>query len=669
MSFLQNAKIRTKILSLVLPICLLGIGAALLLAHQFKTADTAYYNFINHENAAATDMARAARNMAAIPYRAYQILANSKDTPEMAAAVAGYKDETARVLPRLESVKTKLPSRAAEVDSFAKRVRDIIVITDQAVKFGINDQNEEAKKLLFEADLLLQPLIQDTRTWQDMLMTQVATDSDRLTSATDRTIFYSLLLIGLIFSAGVLAAFIITARGITTPIARLRERMTALVAGDTAAEIDGYGRRDEVGQMAAAVMIFRDNAVERLRLEQEADTGRSASERNRLELEAQKARETAEIRTAVEGLAAGLQHLSNGDVAYRIEQRFAAHLDILRENFNVSVARLQTALQAVGDNAHAIDAGANEIRSAAEDLSRRTEQQAASVEETAAALEQITTTVKDSSRRAEEAGQLVGRTREGAEGSGQIVREAVAAMQEIERSSREITNIIGVIDDIAFQTNLLALNAGVEAARAGDAGKGFAVVAQEVRELAQRSAGAAKEIKALINTSGAQVRNGVTLVGQTGNALEVIVTEVQEINRHVSAIVEAAREQSTALHEISSSVNTIDQGTQKNAEMVEEQTAASHSLAKEAASLNHLLSQFNLGQNHQTAAAPAARPAPRAVPSQSHANAHANAHATAHNQTPARVSRPAPSPARELAGKVARAFTGNAAPQDSWEEF
>ncbi|WP_288431728.1 methyl-accepting chemotaxis protein, partial [uncultured Agrobacterium sp.] len=224
--------------------------------------------------------------------------------------------------------------------------------------------------------------------------------------------------------------------------------------------------------------------------------------------------------------------------------------------------------------------------------------------------------------------------------SGNVVRKAVVAMEQIEKSSSEISNIISVIDEIAFQTNLLALNAGVEAARAGEAGKGFAVVAQEVRELAQRSANAAKDIKALITTSNTQVQQGVELVGETGRALETIVTEVQEINRHVMAIVESAQEQSSGLQQINTAVNQMDQDTQKNAAMVEESTAASHSLAREAASLNQLLGQFKLAGSYE---APV-----RAV---------------------TQAERPAPSPARALSRKIASAFNGNAAVKQDWEEF
>ncbi|MGQ2919615.1 methyl-accepting chemotaxis protein McpU [Rhizobium oryzihabitans] len=405
-------------------------------------------------------------------------------------------------------------------------------------------------------------------------------------AATIATILAAAIMIGLL--ATVLSRFIVR------PVTQMTAAMEGLAAGNLNVAIPGQERSDQIGSMAAAVAVFRSNAVERLRLEGDAEQNRTLSEQERNDRERLAAKDAADIQFAVDSLAKGLTHLSNGDLNYRIDTPFVARIDRLRDDFNNSVAKLNAALSTVGQNARAIDAGAGEIRQSADDLARRTEQQAASVEETAAALEEITTTVKDSARRAEEVGRLVDRTRNNAEQSGVIVGDAVRAMEGIEKSSSEISNIIGVIDEIAFQTNLLALNAGVEAARAGEAGKGFAVVAQEVRELAQRSANAAKEIKTLINASTSQVQSGVDLVGNAGKALETIVREVQEINRHIDAIVTSSREQSTGLQEINTAINTIDQGTQQNAAMVEEQTAASHGLASEAAALNDLLAQFQL---------------------------------------------------------------------------
>ena len=351
---------------------------------------------------------------------------------------------------------------------------------------------------------------------------------------------------------------------------------------------------------------------------------------------------------AVEALAGALRSLADGDLKQRIAATFPANLEMLRTDFNQSVSKLEEAVGAIGSTAAAIASAADQVRSAADDLSRRTEQQAASVEETAAALDEISTTSADSSRRAEEAGQLVDKTRESAERSGRVVQEAISAMGAIESSSNEISNIISVIDDIAFQTNLLALNAGVEAARAGDAGKGFAVVAQEVRELAQRSAKAAKEIKSLITSSGDQVKQGVSLVARTGEALQEIVAQVRDVNMNISAIVKSAREQATGIKEINEAVGSIDRGTQQNAAVAEESTAASHSLAGEADALNVLLSQFQTRQAAKTDAA--VRTPAKAKPS----------------------VRPVESPARQMTRKVVQAFTNGSAATAAageWEDF
>ena len=288
----------------------------------------------------------------------------------------------------------------------------------------------------------------------------------------------------------------------------------------------------------------------------------------------------------------------------------------LQSDFNAAMGQLKDAMTTVVTNVSAIRSGAGEISQAADDLSRRTEQQAASLEETAAALDQITATVRKTASGAKQCSDVVLAARGDAEKSGEIVRDAVGAMSAIEQSSTQISQIIGVIDEIAFQTNLLALNAGVEAARAGDAGRGFAVVASEVRALAQRSADAAKEIKTLISSSGTPVGAGVSLVGQTGEALNRIVERVAEIDGLVSEISASAQEQATGLQQVNTAVNQMDQVTQQNAAMVEQSTAASHSLAQEADVLNQSVSRFEIGERDRTASAPApAAPKPAAKPS------------------------------------------------------
>ena len=403
---------------------------------------------------------------------------------------------------------------------------------------------------------------------------------------------------------GVLALMVLTTlmvcwlmvRGIAGPIAMMTGAMRRLAAQDFAAAIPGVGRKDELGAMAATVQVFRDNGLERAKLEAAATRFQAELNTKLAELDVSFKTSGLDQLQVVKNMTLGLTKLAEGNLVFRLTEAFPEDYKALQADFNQSIDTLQTAMLAMAGIANAIDAGSMEISQASDDLARRTEQQAATLEQTAAALDQITATVRTTASGAADAAAIVATTASDAHRSGEIVRETIEAMSEIRRSANEIGNIVNVIDEIAFQTNLLALNAGVEAARAGDAGRGFAVVATEVRALAQRSATAAKEIKILIANSAQQVATGVRLVGESGSALGHTVEKVTQLNRLVDDISASAREQATALGEVNSAVNQMDQVTQQNAAMVEQATAASHGLASEAKALARLVAKFRFAE-------------------------------------------------------------------------
>ncbi|MBV8663893.1 MAG: chemotaxis protein [Hyphomicrobiales bacterium] len=374
--------------------------------------------------------------------------------------------------------------------------------------------------------------------------------------------------------------------------------MRTLSQGDLTVQIDGQNRRDEVGEMAKAVQVFKNAGVEKARLERQAAelAAKADGERARNE-QAQREAIDQERVVIANSIGAALAKLAAKDLTYRMRADIPEAYRKLQADFNEAIAQLEEAMRGVIGNTSAIHAGTQEIATASDDLSRRTEQQAASLEETAAALDEITATVKRSAEGAIHARQVVAAADQDAKKSAIVVREAVEAMDGIANSAHQISQIIGVIDEIAFQTNLLALNAGVEAARAGDAGRGFAVVASEVRALAQRSAEAAKEIKGLISASTTQVDHGVKLVAHTGASLERIMAQVTEINGVVSEIAAGAQEQATGLQQINTAINQMDQVTQQNATMVQQSNAASRSLSQEAGRLSGLIGQFQVGED------------------------------------------------------------------------
>ena len=392
----------------------------------------------------------------------------------------------------------------------------------------------------------------------------------------------------------------------------------------------------------------------------QASQAQAAKAETEIRSAAERAAVQAEQQAVVAALGSALEQLAGRDLSVRIDAVFPPEYEALRVNFNAAVESLAGTLTLVLDSAETLNASADQIAQASTDLSSRTETQAAGLEQSAAALNQLTVSVRRSADSSREAAGLVGAARGSAEASADVVRQATGAMAAIADSSRQIGQIIGVIDEIAFQTNLLALNAGVEAARAGDAGRGFAVVAQEVRALAQRSAEAAKEIKALINASTGQVSEGVRLVRATGQALEGIAEQVGRVSSLVGEMAASAQEQASGIAEVNAAVNQMDQMTQKNAAMVEESTAASHALRAEMGAMAAAVRHFDLGE----------------------ASAMPNASRAFGNDPPRRRGHTGPSlagfghsapanPALNKARARIQAFAtgGRAAADDSWEEF
>ena len=486
-------------------------------------------------------------------------------------------------------------------------------------------------------------------------------------------------------------------RQLSGPIIDLTASMKRVADGDFDTEIPGRGRADEIGEMADAVEIFKQNGIQVARMNEHESGSRARSDELRSRMEAvvgaaangdftlridkRFGEESLDnfarnVDSLMDSVEAGVSEtgrvvkcLAQGDLTQTMSGSFHGAFAELQANVNAAVASLRDTMQNVRVSSGTISSSSNELSSATNDLSRRTEQQAAALEETSAALDQITAVVRTSTDRAQEATVMVGEANESAVASGAVVRSAVEAMGRIEQASREIAQITNVIDEIAFQTNLLALNAGVEAARAGEAGKGFAVVAQEVRELAQRSAAAAKDIKGLITKSGEEVAGGVRLVQKTGEALSEIEARVMRINEHIHSIAVAAKEQATGLQEVNTAINQMDQVTQQNAAMVEETSAATQKLSSEAGGLFSVVSRFHLGDVGLAQARAVPAPAPAAKPS-------ASGNGLGRARPASETDRPHASPARAMTGAIAKALgvgrtatAAAAAPGADWEEF
>lgn len=587
----------------------LGLGI-----YRLNGLNEEYDDLVAHANVALYKTLRANQLVAEISASSHVLLNLDPDDPRSTIALQNLQTspEVARAL--LKEARALWPKYAknyrqfsGHIDAIAAGARDPAAVaaslpglgSGKSVSAEEREQIGKAARQLAEIDAKVHKLIAEISAFNELRIAELGHVGETLHDSVTRTILFIIGAAAFSIAAGVAASRWIANRGIVSPILDLSLQMKQIAGGDLGVDVAGIDRIDEVGEMARALETFK----ERGRALQSAEA-QMAEEHRVAEIERREAERRVlegEREVVSRSIGGGLAKLAEKDLTYRIHEDLPDAYQRLLSDFNSASGQLERAIQNVAGGADLIGRATMEITSAADDLSRRTEQQAANLEETVAAISEITSTVAKTAASARRASEVVSATKTDAEKSGVTVKQAVEAINRIDKSSQDIAQIIGVIDEIAFQTNLLALNAGVEAARAGEAGKGFAVVASEVRGLAQRSAEAAKEIKALISTSTQEVGGGVTLVGEAGKALARIVEAVIEIDRLVSEMAVGAGEQSNALGQINTAISQIDQDVQKNAAMVEETTAATHNLKRETEALISSISSFRFASTRATA--------------------------------------------------------------------
>jgi methyl-accepting chemotaxis protein len=657
----DDLKISTKVALPAVILTVVALSITAVGAWQAKVSEAATKVLVDQRAPAELESSRFNRRITAIGYAAYRTVSNDGASAEAKQASDEIDVAYKEAKENLANIKKADPSTTKMVATFQTRLDAIYSSARQGADLGLQNAGEAAKMVMGVIDPDIASLNKDVTAFNNKHNEETKAMVAKAAKASATGSLMSILFGVIASAAAMIFALWIGRSKISTPLTNLSRTMEVLAQGSVDVEVVGALRKDEVGAMARSVQVFKDNALA-LR------SAEAAQQRLSAETEAERVRnqQTADAAAreqafVMEHIATGLTKLAEGDLTYRVDIDFPQAYQRLQGDFNGAITQMEEAMRTIVHAANSIGSGSDEIASAADDLSRRSEQQAASLEETAAALDEITATVKRSSAGAVEASRVVTSTRSDAERSAVVVRGAVEAMNQIEKSSQSISQIIGVIDEIAFQTNLLALNAGVEAARAGDAGRGFAVVAQEVRALAQRSADAAKEIKTLISTSSQQVSQGVSMVGQTGEALQAIVGKVSEIDALVSEIAAGGAEQATGLNEVNAAVNQMDQTVQQNAAMVEQSTAASHALKGEANGLMQMIGRFQVSGAQAVRTTTTHRPMTNTAvsrPVQRPAVAPASAN-----------SRPGANPVRAAQAKLA-AFAGSAKPAaDEWEEF
>jgi methyl-accepting chemotaxis protein len=647
--YLSNAKISIKIGILVMFIALVGLAGILYVSSTFKETDTRYSDFIGNETFGVLHSARALSQMRNLGYLIYQIKAAPVGSPEEAESVASAKSAAEKIIQHFEEAARLMPANARDINALRDRAAEIITLSTNAIALGQGLDEQAFVRAMDQIDPLILQMSKDTVAYNDALMATLNTDSDAMSARTDQTIATSLGVLAAAVLAGIAVAVLVANKAVSGPMARLNATMQTYATGDFSQAVPEQGRKDEIGQMAATVVVFRQNGM-RVAEMTEAEAARIISDqaaRAQMMAELQQAFGTV-VNAAVAGdftkrvdasfpdkelnsLASGvnslvevvdqsigetgqvLSALAETDLTKRVSGNYQGALAQLKNDTNAVADNLTNVVTQLRGTSRALKSATGEILAGTNDLAERTTKQAAAIEETSAAMEQLATTVNDNAKKASDAAMRTQSAAQLADEGGQVMEQATQAMDRISTSSAKISNIIGLIDDIAFQTNLLALNASVEAARAGEAGKGFAVVAVEVRRLAQSAAQASSDVKALIEQSSVEVSGGSKLVDNAAQKLQAILLAVRENSVLMQGISSASGEQSSAIAEVTTAVRQMDEMTQHNAALVEETNAAIEQTEAQAVELDTIVDVFKIDTHGERQASAPPAVAARAI--------------------------------------------------------
>ena len=591
-----NLKIASKIAALMLMLGAVTLGIAFTGLSSIRSVDSSYSRLTDVVLPNNTELARAYQGVIDMSYSAYQVMAYPGNSAEGRQAAEREKESHDTAVKRLRDIAKAEPEAAPAIDALVKQIDELDALNKAAIALGRADRNEEARVTLVEADAKAGEIRAELRRFTTERATAAIAEAKALTDSSHAAATTMLVIgvLGVIFAVGI--GILVARKTIIGPLRGLEGTMRTLAGGNNKVEVVGTERRDEVGEMAKAVLVFRDAAQEQERLT------------------AAKAVADAEQKMVIDTVSSHLESLAQGDLTRPIDAQFSGAYVALKDNFNGALSSLSTLIQSVKESVRSIGAGSGEIEAASEDLARRTESAAASLEETSAAVAQINDRLRTG---AESATKTVGRADQAmvTVGTGRgTAEEAVAAMGRVADSAKGIDSVIEGLDKIAFQTRVLAMNAAVEAGRAGEAGRGFAVVADLVGQLAMRSEEEAKRAREQLTTTQNDVELAVGAVERVDGALVGISSDVSAVHELLSAMAQDNQAQAAAVQQIASAIGTMDESTQQNAAMVEQTSAAARSLNSEVRVLGERADSFRtVGGGAPAAPIRVAKTAPKTV--------------------------------------------------------